>query len=235
VSTVDPAQLAIADVLDSAAAEIDRLPGTNVLDALRSAHLAHGSDDTRIGETYYQLLGYLPHHVEYLAPWSDAETPDRVASKLRQFARTLRKGGPHRVEEHGPPPRAAPADAELVGVAASHNRGAHLRPGARAGHHHRKPISEWPRDAQLRQRVGHLQSALVRMRRGKHPNPTKITAAELELAEVQRELAELNGDPPPNGDAAALALIGESHAFPPERDPTTNGRQPAMAGTWSGL
>jgi len=218
----------IAALLESAADRIDAAPGTNVLDALRESHLAHGSDDTTIADTYYTLLAYLPVGVTYLAPWSDHETPDRVAGKLRQCARTTRRGGPHRVEDHAPPVTRE-TDLEVVQPAGSRHRGhKHQRGPAQRT---RRPESEWARDAQLRLEIGRTQSALVRMRRGKHPNPTKITAAELRLAEAQRELAQLEGDP----DGIALALIAESQAFPADHDPTRNGYQRVPAGSMSGL
>jgi hypothetical protein len=75
-----------ADFLEAAADLVDDAPGMNVLDAFA---LLVGSDE-RIGDAYYALLRDLAPHVELLAPWSDAETSDRVAHRLRRAAKELR-------------------------------------------------------------------------------------------------------------------------------------------------
>jgi siroheme synthase (precorrin-2 oxidase/ferrochelatase) len=69
-----------------AAAELVAISPRNVLDAFRQLD---GSDQVR-GDAYYALLTDLAPHVEYLAPWSDAETNDRVAHRCRRAAKTLR-------------------------------------------------------------------------------------------------------------------------------------------------
>lgn len=75
-----------AEFLEAAAELVTNNPGMNVLTAFW--HL-DGSDETR-GDAYYAVLRDLAPHVEYLAPWSDAETNDRVAHRCRRAAKELR-------------------------------------------------------------------------------------------------------------------------------------------------
>lgn len=194
-----------AVVLDAAADLIDSQPGTNVLDALREAHLAHASDDTQIGEVYYLLLDYVPPHVEFLGPWSDSETPDRVAGKLRQLAKTTRKGGPAKITATP----AAPIVPEAL-VAGGRNAGAGKQ-------------RHYSREAKLNMQRATARRWLAVQQRKAHPDPHKVTELELRIAEIDRELAALNAGEESPGDAAALALIAESQAFPADRDPTRNG------------
>jgi len=174
----------IAELLELAAISVERSPGRNVLDAIRdeTAELPQAERDVILCGTFYRLLDYLPPHVDSLARWSDTETSDRVAGKLRQLARSIRNGGPRQVEALV---LATPADAELLRSAESRNRPK------------RRPEAEWSRDAQLRQEQGRIRSALVRMRRAKHPRTHDITEYELRLVEIDRELAALGDQPAP--------------------------------------
>ena len=76
--------------LDAAARLVEEEPGLNVLDAFRRLR---GSDE-EIGDAYYALLHELEspqrHPWSLLAPWSDAETSDRVAHRCRRAAKELR-------------------------------------------------------------------------------------------------------------------------------------------------
>jgi len=180
LTTTEPETIAL--MLDESADRIIGQPGTNVLDAMRDAFQTAGADDTIIGDTYYTLREYLPPHVDLLAPWSDSETADRVVEKLRNCARTTRRGGPARIDDHPPTP-ASERDLAVVDPAG----------GRRRGHKHERSPSQskrrpGSRDAELRMVIGQAKSSLVRMRRGKHPNPQKILDAELRLEEAQREL-----------------------------------------------
>jgi len=204
----------VAELLELAAVNVEASPGRNVLDAIRdvTVDLPRADRDVILCDTFYRLLDYLPAHVDSLAHWSDAETSDRVAGKLRQLARSIRNGGPRQVDALVLP---APGEAELMRTATSRNR----------HEHRRRPETEWPRDAQLRLERGRVQSAIVRMRRAKHPRTTDITAKELRLVEIDRELAEVGVEP----DAAA---VDDLDAGAPERRP---GHELAAAGSWSGL
>ena len=192
---------AIAVQLESAADLIEAEPGLNVLDALcraaPAAHLPRADRDQLYGDTYYALLAYLPPHVEYLAPWSDGETADRVATKLRQLARTLRKGGPVHVEATVPP-LPDPSDVAVT---------------VRAEAAGRKAKRNMTREGSLRIQRATAQRWLDVQRRKAHPDPQKMTDLELRLAEIDRQLADLE----------AQALIAESQAFPADRRPSRSG------------
>ena len=75
-----------AEFLEAAAELVATNHGMNVLDAFA---LLHGDDQVR-GDAYYALLADLAPHVEYLGPWSDRETNDRAAHRLRRAAKELR-------------------------------------------------------------------------------------------------------------------------------------------------
>jgi hypothetical protein len=180
---------ATADLLEQAAERIDAAPGTNVLDALRLS-LPDGATrrdqavrDQLAGDAYYALLDYLPAHVELLAAWSDREMPDLVASTLRRCARTVRKGGPARIEDQPPIPAPA-AVTSLVERAEHGNR----RP--------RKAPEFGSPELRLRHRRGVLASVLTRQQKAKHPAPAKILETELAIGEIDRQLAELDADAP---------------------------------------
>lgn len=230
----------VAELLELAAINVERSPGRNVLDAIRdeTADVPRAERDAILCDTFYRLLDYLPPHVDSLARWSDAETGDRVAGKLRQLARSIRNGGPRQVDALVLPP--TPDELDLVRTAESRNR------------HTRRPETEWPRDAQLRLERGRVQSALVRMRRAKHPRHHDITEKELRLVEIDRELASMgeqsdggDADQPEAGtparrpgatlpvaetpdDHRAVALILESRAFPRERVPVASGSRSGL-------
>lgn len=178
----------VAELLERAAIRVESSPGLNVLDAIRaeSEGMEQHERDEVLADSFFRLLDYLPPHVDSLAEWSDRESSDRVAGKLRQLARTIRKGGPTHVEALSTPPTSE--ERELVDLAGSHNRST------------RRPENDWNRESQLRVERGRLLSALVRMRRAKHPRAHDITERELRVAAIDRELAEIaNGldDAPP--------------------------------------
>jgi len=184
----------VPDVLDAAADRIDAAPGTNALDAISDAlpfpasRYAQPERDQLAGDTYYALLAYLPFHVDLIGPWSDTETPDRVAQKLRQCARTLRKGGPARIEDQPPIPAQATVT-NLVERAAHGNR--------------RRKAPTFQSDAmELRHRRGVLASVLTRQRKANHPQPSKILETELAIGELDRQLAELE-----QGDSDARPAV----------------------------
>jgi hypothetical protein len=140
----------------------------------------------------------------------------------------MRNGGPARVDAISSPPTRDEAD--LVERTTGRNRGST---------HRRRPEAEWDPDSRLLVERGRLVSALVRMRRAKHPNGQKILDAELRVAEIDRELAspgEQGSRDPADGKATgnagsalpvaetpddhrAVALILESRQFPRERIP----------------
>lgn len=194
----------VAELLERAAIEVESSPGTNVLDAIRSSSTVLPEDerDRMLADTFFALLDYLPPHVDSLARWSDNETSERAAGKLRQLARTMRNGGPREVEAL--PAMPSSAETQLVDEAGSRNH---------PKKHNRRPEHEWSVESQLRQERGRLLSALTRMRRAKHPNAHEITEKELRVVEVERELAQIEAD------AKAQELIDESQSFPPERRP----------------
>jgi len=99
-----------------AAAGLVTEPGLNVLDAFKRlpGPVRRELDDEVRGDAYYALLADLAPHVEYLAPWSDRETGERVAHRCRRAAKTLRGQVP-RVAAAPP----LPYDDELV---AGHRR-----------------------------------------------------------------------------------------------------------------
>jgi hypothetical protein len=193
---------AVATLLEAAADRIDASPGTNALDAMRAANphppgTGARSDTTArdqlAADAYYALLEYLPMHVDLIGPWSDTETPDRVAQKLRQCARTIRKGGPARIEDQPPPPAAAPADVVLAD-------------GATHRTHGRRRNYTYTPEGRLRASRGHTVSALTRQQKSRHPDPRRITELELQLVDIDRQLAELEGDAEPS--RAGLVLVG---------------------------
>ena len=216
---------AVAAVLERAAELIDGSPGMNALDAQREAILERTNGkgrarqaviDQLAGDTYYALLDYLPPHVDQIGRWSDAETPDRVAAKLRQLARTLRKGGPAHVD--GPPPLADPSDVALTERAGHAGRPAPGRAERKAARRNFTP------DGRLRLQLSTARRWLAVQQRKAHPDAHKVTELELRIAEIERELAALDGEEAEaEGDAAALALIEESRAFPADRVPVLAG------------
>jgi hypothetical protein len=170
---------AVAAQLETAADLVAASPGLNVLDAFRqaadAAHLRGPDRDAVVGDAYYQLLGYLPPHVVLLAPWSDSETSERVAAKLQQLARTLRKGGPAKIESL--PPLADPADLTLTTVRAE--------AASRA-----KAPRTFTEEGRLRlQRSTALRWLQVQQRKA-HPDAAKVTELQLRIAAIDRELAE---------------------------------------------
>lgn len=206
---------------------IESAPGTNVLDAY--AQLTAGQEpkarSALVCAAYFALLDYLPPHVELLAHWSDAETAERVAGKLRQLAATTRKGGPAEV------PILPPPSDEVLEHATGRNK-------LGAAKHTHKPGGPRPPGsplALLRHEAGVLEGALTRARRAKHPDVAKQTENTLRLEAVQREIRELEeaekaeADAEVDGDARALELIAESQRFPADRDPSRNGRPAATS------
>jgi len=229
-----PTQTSVAELLERSAIRVESSPGLNVLDAIReeSAEIPKPSRDEILVDTFYRLLDYLPPYVDSLEHWSDTETSDRVAGKLRQLARTMRNGGPAHVDAIASP--ATSDEADLVEQTTGRNRGST---------HRRRPEAEWDPASQLRQERGRLLSALTRMRRAKHPNGQKILDAELRVAEIDRDLAstgEQGSSDAADGMAAAgnagsalpaaetpddhraVALILESRQFPRERTPVAS-------------
>lgn len=218
---ITAAQTDVALNLEAAALLVEAEPGLNVLDALRRTSEPinpRAARDQLIGDTYYALLAYLPPHVDMIGPWSDAETSDRVATKLRQLARTIRKGGPVHVDG-AVPPLADPSDVALTSRAETGNRRGGV-PGKR----------NMTREGSLRIQRATAHRWLGVQQRKQHPDPAKVTELELRIVEIDRQLAELEGDEevaPANGngrghrDSEALALIEQSQRFPMERRPTT--------------
>jgi len=159
-------------------AELVEADHLNVLDALRVASGApYSANDLLIGAAYYALLRYLPDEVDMLAPWSDANDAVYVGKKLRACARTLRRGGPAHVEPVYVP--ATRDEIDLVERTETRNR----KP--------RRAEKDWPVESRLQMERGRLKSALARMRVARHPDPAKVTAAELRLQQVNDELATL--------------------------------------------
>jgi hypothetical protein len=227
---ITAAQTDVALALEGAAMLVEAEPGLNVLDALQRTAAPikpHAARDQLVGDTYYALLGYLPPHVEEIGAWSDAETSDRVAQKLRQLARTIRKGGPAHVDGQLPP-LADPSDVALTERAEAAGRG--RRGGGVPGKRNMTPVGR------LRIQRAAAQRWLAAHQRKAHPPAAKVTELELRIAAIDRELAELEGDGEEedgerelvavgngNGhrDSEALALIEQSQRFPLERRPTT--------------
>jgi len=188
-----------ADVLERAAELIEQTPGTNALDANREAvmgfvaseRITTPADADRLAaDTYYALLDYLPPDVDMVGPWSDRETSDRVAGKMRGCARTIRRGGPVHVDATVPP-----VGADVVDIATNRNRGVdhHMRP-------HKTPPTGL---AALTYERGIVASAIMRAKRAAHPNAAKLTANEIRLAELDRQIAELEAaGQADNGDGA---------------------------------
>jgi len=176
---------ATANLLERAADRIDAAPGTNVLDALRESlppgqtRAAVRARDQLAGDAYFALLDYLPPHLDMLAPWSDREMPELVAQMLRRCARTLRKGGPARIEDQPPIPAAASVT-NLVERAETGNR----KP--------RKSPTFANDQMRLRHRRGTLASVLTRQQKSSHPQPHKILETELAITEIDRQLAQLS-------------------------------------------
>jgi len=176
-----------ADVLERAAELIEQTPGTNALDANREAIMgfvaaqritALPDVDRLAADTYYALFEYLPPDVELIGPWSDRDTPERVAGKMRGCARTIRRGGPAHVDATVPT-----VGADVVDIATNRNRG--------VDHHIRSTRPTTPLTALTFER-GIVASAIVRARKAAHPNAAKLTANEIRLAELDREIAELS-------------------------------------------
>ena len=220
---ITAAQTDVALNLEAAALLVEAEPGLNVLDALhRTSQPIHpqAARDQLVGDTYYALLAYLPPHVDEIGAWSDAETADRVATKLRQLARTIRKGGFTHVDG-AVPPLADPSDVALTSRAATGNRRGGV-PGKR----------NFTPEGKLRLQRATAQRWLGVQQRKPHPDAHKLTELELRIAEIDRQLAELEGEEEDgerelvaagNGhrDSEALALIEQSQRFPLERRPTT--------------
>lgn len=220
---ITPAQTDVALNLEAAALLVEAEPGLNVLDALHRTSQPiqpQAARDRLVADTYYALLAYLPPHVEWIGAWSDAETADRVATKLRQLARTIRKGGFAHVDG-AVPPLADPSDVALTSRAATGNRRGGV-PGKR----------NFTPEGKLRLQRATAQRWLAVQQRKSHPDAHKVTELELRIAEIDRQLAELEGEEEDgerelvaagNGhrDSEALALIEQSQRFPLERRPTT--------------
>lgn len=221
---ITAAQTDVALNLEAAAMLVEAEPGLNVLDALQRTAAPitpQAARDALVGDTYYALLAYLPPHVEWIGAWSDAETSDRVATKLRQLARTIRKGGPARVDGQLPP-LADPSDVALTVRAEAASRGGP------------KATRNYTPAGKLRLQRATAQRWLGVQQRKQHPDPHRLTELELRIAEIDRQLAELEGEgedgerelvAADNGnghrDSEALALIEQSQRFPLERRPTT--------------
>jgi len=214
-----PAGEDVALQLEAAAELIERAPGTNVLDALREAHHAVNASELLVSQTYYALLEYLPPHVEYLAPWSDTETAERVATKLRQLARTIRKGGPARI--------AATPDAGTIVPeldSAARNRVDHPKPGKRklGGQPGKRTYTP---ESRLRLEAAQVRSAIVRGGRAAHPNLAKLARNRDRLAVIEAQLDQLQAaaadDAATNGRPLAFAAVGR--ATPVRRPGTESG------------
>jgi len=220
---ITAAQTDVALTLEAAAMLVEAEPGLNVLDALQRTAAPikpRAARDQVVGDTYYALLAYLPPHVEAIGAWSDAETSDRVAHKLRQLARTIRKGGPAHVDG-ALPPLADPSDVALTVRAEAASRG-------------RKATRNFTPEGKLRLQRATAQRWLGVQQRKAHPDPHKLTELELRIAAIDRELAELEGDGEEEDGERELVAAGNGHrderyvedryppgTFPLERRPTT--------------
>jgi hypothetical protein len=80
----------IAAQLVAAATVLDRSPGLNVLDALGQVN--RDASPALIGGAYFALLRYLDPRDGLLGPWSDRETNERAAARVRSAARAVAEG-----------------------------------------------------------------------------------------------------------------------------------------------
>lgn len=230
-----------AELLEQAADAIEASPGLNVLDAWRQLTEGEpaGRRDRVVGNAYYLLLDYLPLGTESLAHWSDAETSDRVAIKLRQLGRTLRRGGPAKIEDQSVPAGlAAEPEPEEPAPVVGNRKGRHKHE-RRAGHakQDRPPKSEL---ARLRHQRGITAGAITRQKRAKHPQGAKLTENELLLVELDRRIAQLVLEEAAEGSSSSSEAGEEGEAGEP-RDADTelvaagSAARNGSAGSWSGL
>jgi len=192
----------VAAQLTAASKLLDQSPGLNVLDALRQAHESAGASDDLIGDTYYVLLGYIDPAGGYLAPWSDSDTHDRVASRLRSAARSL--NGSHRVSAQP----GLPASAAIQVVAKTDKRKSYA---------FRDPAGK------LKHRRGVLASVLTRQLKA-GASRKRIQETEAAIAKLDAELAllgiDVNEATPGGGiDPSGSAADDSDQAGTPERRP----------------